>query len=53
MALTMVYNTRDYWAFGLCPPSGILKNTTFRKLDLFPSSSEGVGDTCSVRYVRS
>jgi hypothetical protein len=36
--LKMVYNIRDYWVFGLCPLSGILKNTkstTFRKLDLF------------------
>jgi hypothetical protein len=32
----MVNNTQDYWVFGLCPSSGILKNTTFRKLDLFP-----------------
>jgi hypothetical protein len=30
--LTMVCNTRDYWVFGLCPSSGILKNTTFREL---------------------
>jgi hypothetical protein len=29
-----------------------LKNTTFRKLDLFPSSGEGVGDTYSVGSVR-
>jgi hypothetical protein len=35
----------SYWVFGLRPSSGILRNTTFRKLDLFPSSSEGVGDT--------
>jgi hypothetical protein len=40
----MVYATRDYWVFGLCPSSGILKNTTFRKLGLFPSSGEGLGD---------
>jgi hypothetical protein len=29
---------QDYWVFGLCPSSGILKtqkNTTFRKLDLY------------------
>jgi hypothetical protein len=35
----MVYNTQDYWTFGLCPSSIILKakkNTTFRKLNLFP-----------------
>jgi hypothetical protein len=39
----MVYNTRDHWVLGLCPSSGILKNTTFLKMDLFPSSGEGGG----------
>jgi hypothetical protein len=35
--------------FGLFPLSGILENTTFRNLDLFPSSGEGGGeDTYSV-----
>jgi hypothetical protein len=35
--------------FGTFPSSGILENTTFRKLDLFPSSGEGGGeDTYSV-----
>jgi hypothetical protein len=48
----MVYNTRDYWVLGLCPSSGILNDATFRKLDLFPSWGEGVGDTCSVGSVR-
>jgi hypothetical protein len=42
----------DYWVFGLCPSFGILKNTTFQKLDLFPSSAEEVGDTYSVGSVR-
>jgi hypothetical protein len=45
----MAHNTQNYWGFGLCPSSGILENrkqTTFRKLDLFPSSGEG-GDTYS------
>jgi hypothetical protein len=28
-------------AFGFCPLRCILKNTTFRKLDLFPSSDVG------------
>jgi hypothetical protein len=37
----MVHNTRNYWVFGLCPSPGILKNRTFRKPDLFPSSGEG------------
>jgi hypothetical protein len=45
----MVYNTQNYWVFGLFPSSGIPENTTFRKLDLFPSSGEGGGeDTYSV-----
>jgi hypothetical protein len=48
----MVYNTRDYWIFGPSPSSGILKNTTLRKLDLLPSSGEGVGDANSVGSVR-
>jgi hypothetical protein len=41
--LMMVYNTQNYWVFGLCPSSGILnlENTAFRKLDLFPSSGTG------------
>jgi hypothetical protein len=40
----MVYNSRGYWVFGLYPSSGIRKNTMFRKLDLFPSTGEGMGD---------
>jgi hypothetical protein len=39
---------QDYRDSGLCPSSRILKNTkkhtSFRKLDLFQSSGEGVGD---------
>jgi hypothetical protein len=39
----MMYNTQNYWVFGLFPSSSILEkeNTMFRKLDLFPSSGEG------------
>jgi hypothetical protein len=41
----MAYNTQNYWVFGLCPSSSILKKNqtenTFWKLDLFPSSGEG------------
>jgi hypothetical protein len=49
----MVYNSQSYWVFGRLPSSGILENTTFPKLDLFPSSSEGVGeDTYSVGPLR-
>jgi hypothetical protein len=43
----------SFWVFGLFPSSGILENTTFRKLDLFPSSGEGGGeDTYSVGPIR-
>jgi hypothetical protein len=53
MVLTMVHNTQNYWVFGLFPSSGILENTTFRKLDLFPSLGEGRGeDTYSVGPLR-
>jgi hypothetical protein len=38
--------------FGVCTLLGILKNTLVRKLDLFPSSGEGVPDTYSVGSVR-
>jgi hypothetical protein len=33
MVVMMVHNTQNYWVFGLFPSSGILENTTFRKLD--------------------
>jgi hypothetical protein len=49
--LTMFYNTQDYWVFGLRPSASILKNTTCPKLDLFPSSGEGVEDTYFVGSV--
>jgi hypothetical protein len=45
----------DYWVLGLCASSGIRKNvenTTFRKLYLFPSSGEGMGDMYSASSVR-
>jgi hypothetical protein len=49
----MVYSSRNYWVFALCPSSDIIKNIRFRKLDLFPSSDEGEGgDTYSVGPVR-
>jgi hypothetical protein len=43
MVLMMVYNNQDYWVFGLCPSSGILKDTKEHTLqnDLVPSSGEG------------
>jgi hypothetical protein len=39
----MMYNTQKHWVCGLRLSFGIInnQNTTFRKLDLFPSSSEG------------
>jgi hypothetical protein len=49
----MVRNTQKYWVFRLFPSSGMLENTTFRKLDLFPSSGESGGeDTYSVGPLR-
>jgi hypothetical protein len=53
--LTIVYVVQDSQTFsGLFPSSCIpKKNTTFRKLDLFPSSGEGGGeDTYSVGPLR-
>jgi hypothetical protein len=39
-----------FWT--LCPPSDIPKNIMFWKLDLFPSTGEGVGDTYPVGSVK-
>jgi hypothetical protein len=52
--LAMVYVVQNPQNFsGLFPSSGIPKNTTFRKLDPFPSSGEGGGeDTYSVGPLR-
>jgi hypothetical protein len=38
----MMYSTQNYGVLGLFPSHGVLesRNTTFRKLDLFPSSGE-------------
>jgi hypothetical protein len=49
----MVCNTQEYWVFVRYPLSDILKNTTIRKLDPFPSSGKEVEDTCSVGSVRN
>jgi hypothetical protein len=53
----MVYNTQDYWVFGLCPSSGILKNTEECNVSETGSVSilwwgVGVGNTYSVGSVR-
>jgi hypothetical protein len=48
------FDSKRYWrrvwhwgilGFWLCPPSGILRNTTFRTLDLFPLPGKCLGDT--------
>jgi hypothetical protein len=52
----MVYNTQNYWVFGLCPLPGILKkleNTTLWKLDLFLSSGEGETPTLLSPFERA
>jgi hypothetical protein len=38
IVLRMVYSAQNYWVFGLFPSSVVFgsRNTTFRKLDLFP-----------------
>jgi hypothetical protein len=49
----MVYNIQNYWVcfyFVHHPVFEKLENTTFQKLNLFPSSGEG-GDTYSVGTV--
>jgi hypothetical protein len=43
----------DYWAFGFCPSSTILKNMTFQKLDLSPFSGEGVQGAYSVGLLKT
>jgi hypothetical protein len=51
----MVYNTLNYWVFGLvhCSVFKKLEDTTFWKLDLFLSSGEGGwGETYSVGSFR-
>jgi hypothetical protein len=41
----MMYSTQNYWVSGLSPSSGILNIRTFRKLDPFPFSGKGGGET--------
>jgi hypothetical protein len=40
--------TGFFFTLSIVRYSTIRKNTTFRKLDLFPSSAEGTEDTCSL-----
>jgi hypothetical protein len=49
MVLIIVCTRRITEFYGLYLSSGILKNTTFRKLDLFLSSVEGVEHTYFLR----
>jgi hypothetical protein len=44
---------RDYGVSLLCATSGIIKNGTFRTLDLFPSSGESMGGTYYVGSIGS
>jgi hypothetical protein len=47
------YESTELLGFGTFPSSGILENTMFRKLDLFPSSGEGgEEDTYSIGPLR-
>jgi hypothetical protein len=41
----MVYNTQNYWVFGLSPSSGILEKRKYdvSEMDLFPSLPEDDG----------
>lgn len=43
---------RSIGVSGFRPSSGILKSTTFRKMDVFPSSGEGLGGTYLLCFVR-
>jgi hypothetical protein len=44
----MVYNTQNYWVFGLFPSSGILENTTF--LCMGAHALGFVGYVCSTNF---
>jgi hypothetical protein len=52
----MVYNTQNYWVFGLCPSCGVLETRKHNVSDIamFPSSGERGegGDTYSVGSLR-
>jgi hypothetical protein len=49
---TITFSLLGLLVFGLRSSSTILKNATFSKLGVVPSSNEGVGDTYSVWSVR-
>jgi hypothetical protein len=46
----MVYNTRDYWIFGLCPSCGIIKNTLLLLLSSSSSSSSTTTTTTTTTF---
>jgi hypothetical protein len=48
----LVYELIAINVFLIIPSSGILKKTTLRKLDQFPSSGQRVGDGSSIASVR-
>jgi hypothetical protein len=48
----MVYNTQNYWVFGLCPPSGILDNRKYVSETGSVSILRWEEDTYSVAYLR-
>jgi hypothetical protein len=53
----MVYNTQNYWVFGLCPSSGILKirkhKVSENESDSFPGEGKGEADTYIVGSFRT
>jgi hypothetical protein len=49
MVLTMVYDTQNYWVFGLCPSSIILET---KKHNVSETGSVSVEDTYSVGSLR-
>jgi hypothetical protein len=47
------WNSQDYWVSGLYLSPGLLKDTTFRNLDVFrPQLGGGRGDTYFVESIR-
>jgi hypothetical protein len=50
----MVFNTQNYWLFGLCPSSGILETRKHNVSESgsVPSAGEGKENTYSVGSLR-
>jgi hypothetical protein len=49
--ITSIYN-RGYWLFELCSSSGILKNSAFRKLDVFYHQVRGWETSTKLRWLQ-